>query len=105
MTIRMYRVEKSHITCVAKSIVKNSWAWEARKRRQDDVGGLPDSTMYRLIVLVLWSTPSLIFISSAIRSSPHSGWSVEMRLMKAMCWRGILGRPGEPPERRLQYRR
>ena len=61
-----------------------------------------DSTMYCLIVLVLWSTPSLIFISSAIRPSPHSGWSVEMRLMKAMCWRGILGRPGELPERRLQ---
>ena len=39
---------------------------------------------------------------SAILSSPHSGWSVEMRRMKAMCLRGIRGRPTWQRERRRQ---
>jgi len=33
--------------------------------------------------------PNFAADSSAILSSPHSGWSLEMRRMKAMCSWGI----------------
>ena len=50
--------------------------------------------MYRRIVLPEWLIPNLAASSSAILSSPYSGWSVDMRLMKLMCFHGIRGRPG-----------
>ncbi len=55
------------------------------------------------MVLGAWWMPNLAASSSAILSSPQPGWSVEMRLMKAMCSRGMRGRPIFPgPDLRRQ---
>ena len=48
------------------------------------------------IVLGQWSTSSFSFNSKAMRSSPHSGCSAEMRRMNSMCCFGIRGLPGLP---------
>ena len=62
------------------------------------VGAAP--RMYRRTVLGLCSMPNLSLSSRAMRSSPHSGWSVEIRLMKRMCSQGIRGRPTDAERRR-----
>ena len=88
---------------MVRSIVHNSLAWFARKVLQMETDDPPpfQVTMYRRMVLGACSTPSFALSSSAIRSSPHPGLSDEIRRIKLMWLRGILGHPG-PPDRRLQ---
>jgi hypothetical protein len=83
-------------------MVHISLACPAGKVRQVVEAGLPPRllvAMYLRIVLGECSTPSFALNSNAIRSSPHSGWSDEIRRIKVMWLREILGRPLNPPDR------
>ena len=97
ITTKMYTVVKSAVYWVRKSTAKTWLAWFRMKVLQVwPPLGSRDLTMYLRTVLVEWVTPSFKASSSAIRSSPPSGWSVLMRRMKAMCSAAMRGRPGFP---------
>lgn len=52
--------------------------------------------MYLRTVEQAWRMPNFTSNSKAMRSSPYSGWSEDIRRMNSMCSPGIGGLPGLP---------
>ena len=72
-------------------------AWFFRKLLQvwESLGGCL-LTMYLRTVEEAWWMPNLSSNSRAMRSSPYSGWSEDIRRMNAICSLGIAGLPVLP---------